>query len=181
MKKEVTLVEIEASARTFSEKRTVVKELATDLQDKIAALQRQFMPRIRRAVEAATEAELDLRGLVEAAPGLFVKPKTVIFHGIKVGFVKGKGGITWDDADKVCGLIHRHYTGAAAEALLHITEKPDKEALAKLSVAELKKIGCEVTETEDAVVVKSTDSEIDKVVTALLKSAVEEAINQEAA
>ena len=33
----------------------------------------------------------DLRAALAASPELFVKPRTQIFHGIKVGFVKGKG------------------------------------------------------------------------------------------
>ena len=52
-------------------------------------------------------------------------------------------------------------------------ESPDKKMLAELPVNELKKLGCTVADTGDVVVIKPTDSEIEKAVAALLKDAVE--------
>ena len=46
-----------------------------------------------------------------------------------------------------------------------------KEALAQLSAAELKKIGVTLSEAGDQTVVRPVDSEVDKMVDALLKAA----------
>ena len=89
-------------------------------------------------------------------------------YGVKVGFEKGKGRIEWDDDDTVVRLIEKHFP-EQADILIKTKKKPAKKALAQLSVAELKKLGVTVEETGDQVVIKSTDSEIDKLVTALLK------------
>jgi len=48
-----------------------------------------------------------------------------------------------------------------------------KAALANISVADLKRIGCTITDDIDAVLIKPTDSEVDKLVMALLKEEVE--------
>jgi hypothetical protein len=53
--------------------------------------------------------------------------------------------------------------------------------LKNLTVAELKSLGCTVEETGDRVVVRFADKEVDKLVNALLKNAVEESIQAEAA
>ena len=48
-------------------------------------------------------------------------------------------------------------------------EEPVKEQIAKLPTADLKRIGCSVTETGDERVIRPTDSSTDKLVNALLK------------
>lgn len=99
---------------------------------------------------------------------MFDTPRTVVFYGIKVGLQKGKGAIEWDDDAQVVKLIEKHFP-EQADVLIKTTKKPVKKALAQLTVAELKKLGIVVEETGDQVVIKSTDSEIDKLVNALLK------------
>ena len=54
------------------------------------------------------------------------------------------------------------------EFLIKTVETPQKKALEKLSAAELKKLGVTVGDDEDVVVVRSMDSEIDKIVKLLL-------------
>ncbi len=62
-----------------------------------------------------------------------------------------------------------------ADVLIKLKETPVKDALAQLSAAELKKLGVTVSEAGDQVVVKPVDSEVDKMVDALMKEAGEEA------
>ena len=61
--------------------------------------------------------------------------------------------------------------------MINVTETPIKKAIEQLSVSDLKKIGCLVTDAQDEVVIKATDTEVDKLVTALLKGATEEVVN----
>ena len=112
---------------------------------------------------------------VEQGRHLFVKPRTLVFHGIKVGLQKGKGGIEIRDPDRTVALIEKHYTQSEAELLLRITKKPNKEALEELTADELKKLAVHVVDAGDQVVIKPADSEVDKVVAALLKGATDEA------
>lgn len=174
MQAPITLSQIEARAKAYSEARDRLRELCADLDAGLKALQRDRLPGIRRALNRATEIEAQLRALVEMAPDLFARPKTVILHGIRLGFMKGNGGIVWDDADAVVAAIQKHLPDQA-ETLIRWAGKPIKEAINQLDVATLRKIGCRVVDTGEEVFVKAVGSALDKMVDALIKAATEEA------
>lgn len=168
-----TLNEIETRAKTHALAREKLGEIVSALHEGIEALKRTQMPRLKAAVNRAAESEAALRALIEESPELFEKPRTVVFHGIKLGYQKAKGVIEWDDPDRVVQLIKRHFPDLADE-LIATSEKPARAALNNLSAADLKKLGITVTGDTDAVLIKPADSEVDKVVNALLKGAAEE-------
>lgn len=170
----MSLDPIDAKARVYAEARDRLAASVGELNLAIDALKRQQLPVIKRHLRRAFELESELRGLVEANPHLFVKPRTVVLHGVKVGFQKGAGGITFDDPQHVCKLIEKKLPDLA-DVLIKNDPKPIKKALQQLSVQQLKAIGCEVEEAGDRVVVKAVDSAVDKLVTALLKSIADEA------
>jgi hypothetical protein len=166
------LTDIEPAARAYADARGKVSEIVTDLNDGIAALKRDSMPGLKRAIARAADKHDQLLRIIQANPGLFVKPRTVIYHGIKLGYAKGKGGIAFDDPAQVIKLIRKHLP-EAADTLIKTTEAPVKDALALLTVAELKKLGCHVVDASDAVLIKPADSAVDKLVDTLLKGATE--------
>jgi hypothetical protein len=163
-----TLSEIEKLAKEFSEAREFLKDRVSLLEHNIAEAKRKMLPGIRKGVETAAARKQALFDAIAESQELFVKPKTVIFHGIKLGYQKGKGEITWENTEQVVRLIEKNFPDQA-ETLIQITKKPLKTALAQLSVQDLKKIGVTVVETNDEVFIKPTDSEIDKLINALLK------------
>ncbi|MEW5893352.1 MAG: host-nuclease inhibitor Gam family protein [Pseudomonadota bacterium] len=168
-----SLVDIETRAKKYAEAREHLAGIVAALNDGIEALKRDHMKRLKKAVADAAERHDALKALIEDAPELFVKPRTVVFHGIKLGYQKGKGKIEWDDADQVVRLIKKHFP-EQADVLVATTERPAKDALAQLTAAELKKLGISVTDGGDAVFIKPADSAVDKMVDALLKDATEE-------
>ncbi|MBX3654145.1 MAG: hypothetical protein KIS62_12335 [Ramlibacter sp.] len=125
---------------------------------------------LQERVTALNEGLAALHTLVADNPGLFVKPKTQVFAGIKVGFAKGKGAITYDKPEVLIARIKR-LLPEQADILIDTKEKPNKAALALLSAADLKKLGCTVADTGDQAVVRPVDGAVDKLVAALLKSA----------
>jgi hypothetical protein len=131
------------------------------------------MPAIARAVERAALAEAELRALVSGAPELFERPRTVVMHGVKVGWMKGKGAIEIADAARTVALIRRHLP-EQAEALIRVTETPHRPALAQLSVADLRRLGCTVIDAGDEVVIKPMDGELQKLVDRLLAEAADD-------
>lgn len=170
---EVSLAAIEGKARLYADRRDDLAGVVRVLNDQVEALKRSALPEIKRAVARAAEAHGKLRDLVEGAPGLFVKPRTVIFHGIKVGFEKGKGKLVFENGDRVCELINKHFP-ELTEALIIVSQAPNRKALGELAAADLKRLGVTVEDTGDQVVIRPTDTAVDKVVNALLKEAVEE-------
>lgn len=164
----MSMEQIEQRTRALSEARDRLSEAVQALQDGVNALHRKHLPQLKRHMRRAFDAEQQLRALVEEHPALFTKPRTVVFHGIKVGYEKGKGAITFDDADLVVKLIEKKLPDQA-DVLIDTVKKPVKKALAQLSVDQLRKLGCEVDEAGDHVVIRPVDSAVDKLLKALLK------------
>jgi arsenate reductase-like glutaredoxin family protein len=110
-----------------------------------------------------------LHQAVEDAPELFRKPKTIVLHGIKVGYSKGKGVIEYASDDTLISKIHKHCP-EQADTLIRTKESPVKAALNNLDAALLRKLGVTITQTGDQVVVRPVDGEIDKLIAALINS-----------
>lgn len=168
-----TLNDIERSAKKFAEAREHLAGIVAAMNEGIEAIKRDNMKRLKKAVSEAAEHHDALQALIETAPECFVKPRSVVLHGIKCGYQKGKGKIEWDDADQVVRLIKKHYP-EQADLLIITHEMPAKEALGQLTTAELKKLGISIVEGSDTVFIKPADSAVDKLVDALLKDATEE-------
>lgn len=168
-----TLTDIERSAKRFAAARDHLASIVAEMNEGIETIKRDNIKRLKKAVADTAEQHEALKAMIATAPGCFIKPRSVIFHGIKLGFAKGKGKIEWADADKVVLLIKKHFP-EQADVLIATSEKPVKEALNNLSAADLKKLGISVTEGGDAVFIKPADSAVDKMVDALLKDATAE-------
>lgn len=170
----MTLIEIAEKTKAFSISRQQLADAVRELNDATEALKRKHLPVIKRRVASAAEAHAELKAAIECAPHLFEKPRSVVIEGIKVGWQKGKGVLSWTSDEQVVKLIKKHFKDEF-DALVKTTETPVKAALAQKSVADLKLIAVSVTDTGDEVLIKPADSHVDKLVSALLKDATEEA------
>lgn len=166
------MTDIERQTKVYAEAREKLAGMVAELTDGLEALKRNRLPAIKRALQRAAEKEAELRAVIESAPDLFAKPRTVVMHGVKVGWQKGPGKIEFDDPDQVVALIKKRLPDQA-DVLVATIEKPVRKALQQLSVQQLKSIGCQVEGTDDVVVIKAVDSDVDKLVTALLRGASE--------
>lgn len=168
------LADLECRAKSLADARAVLTDIVTVLNDGIDALKRDNMKAIKAAVRGVAEQHDRLKALIEENPGLFEKPRSIVFHGIKLGYRKGIGGLEYEDEEQVIKLIRKHFP-EQFDVLVKTDEKPIKAALCNLTVAELKKLGITVEATDDVVFIKATDSAVDKLVKQLLKSATEDA------
>ena len=175
------MLPIEKSAQSLAQVREELSSEVTQLNAAIEAAKAAHLPRIRVLCRRATDKTAQLHNLVDLNRDLFEKPRTQIFHGIKVGIQKGKGKLTIVDEAQTVRLIQKHYEGDEADALLHTVIRPDKEALQKLPAQDLKKLGASISDTDDQVIVKPVDTAVDKLANALLASAIDEATNQQEA
>jgi len=163
-----TLGEIERLAKEYADWREQLIDCVRALNEEVGAVKREHIPAIKRKVAAVAERQAVLKAAIEESEGLFKKPRTMIIHGIKVGFQKAKGEMKWFDVNQVVRLIKKHFPDLV-ETLIKTTETPVKAALGQISAADLKRIGVTIEADGDVVVIKGTDSEIDKFVEALLK------------
>ncbi|MBF0569109.1 MAG: hypothetical protein HQK95_09645 [Nitrospirae bacterium] len=164
----MTLGEIEKLTKDYSEAWKVLKEKMEDLELEKEAAVRRHIYGIKKALDKAIDKRGTLGTAILSAPELFEKPRTITMYGIKVGLQKSKGNLEIDDMDKTIRLIRKHLPDQA-EVLINVKETASKDALLNLSAAELKKIGAKITDTTDKVVLKSTDTDTEKLVDALMK------------
>lgn len=169
-----TMNEIEVLTKKFADARAVLGERVQALNDDVEAVKRKAMRGIKTAVAGAAAAQDELTAALAESRELFTTKKTQTFHGIRVGWQKGKGKIEFGDVDKVVELIEKYFPDQV-EALVKVERTPIKKALQNLSAADLKKLGITITDAGEAVFVKPVDSDVDKMVDALLGSAIAEA------
>lgn len=165
----MTLNEIESLARAYADAYAQLGDDVAVLENSIREIKRKMLPRIKRAAEQAAEAKLSLTAAVEASPALFTKPRTRLLHGIKVGFTKQKGTVELGDEAAVIRRIRKLLPEDQAELLIRTEESVHKPSVYDLSVDDLKRLGISITNDSDRVVVKVADSDIEKMVDALLK------------
>lgn len=164
-----TLVDISELARPYAETRADLSDKIGLLEQELMAVRRRHLPDIRRALARAQAQREKLVTAIELAPQLFEKPKTQVFHGVRVGFQKAKGAIAWDDEDTVVKLIRRFFPDRA-DVLIKTTERPVKTALQNLTAAELKRLGVQVVDSGEEIVIRPMDGELDKLVDRLLET-----------
>jgi DNA-directed RNA polymerase beta' subunit len=157
---------VEAKTKEYSECYSKLRDKISTLEDEVNAVKKKHMSGIKKLASEVSEKYSELSIAIESNANLFEKPRTVIFHGIKVGMQKGKGKAEFTD-DKTIKLIRKHFP-EKADVLIDVIEKVSKTALNNLSIGDLKKIGVNVVEAQDVVFIKSTDSDIQKMVDALI-------------
>lgn len=161
------LMKIDEMAKELAAARALLSERLTGLDDEVRQARNRRLPGIRAALARAKAAQADLRSLVDANRGEFGKPRTRVLHGIKVGLQKAKGVVKFLDAAKVVELIKKHFE-EQADVLIKTKETPVKAALQQLTAADLKKLGVTVEDTGDEIVIAPVDSDLDKLIDALL-------------
>jgi hypothetical protein len=173
---EVTLGTIEAKAKAYADRRGMLRDCLQQVERELAAIKKRHMKELKRHIALTADCETALRAAIQSAPDLFARPKTQILHGIKVGFRKGPGGLDWEDDDDLVRRIEKLFPDDdEAERYLIVKKKPSAEALEDLDAAQLKRLGVAVIDVGDEVVIKPVETDIEKLVKALLKGAIDEA------
>lgn len=175
----MTLEQIEQLTATYGAARAKLATLVGELQTEIEAAKRRRIGAIKRAVAATADAHSSLHAAIDESPDLFEKPRTRSFHGVKVGITKQRGQVVIDDEEKTIERIRELLTKDQADLLIRTRESVHKPAVYDLVASDLKALGIKIEDDVDAVVIKPTDGEVDKLVNALLKEA--ERIDEEQA
>jgi hypothetical protein len=163
------LAGIESLTRKFSAAWNFLKNRINECEAEKTAVVKRHAGGIKNAINKAKEIRFQLEAAIDAVPELFESPRTLVIDGIRIGMQKGKGKLIMDSPETTIKLIHKHYPHDAWDALIKTTETPVTAALIRLSASDLKKLGCEIGGTGDEVIIKTTDTEIEKIVKAMMK------------
>lgn len=169
-----SITEIMEKTQALADQRARMNSVVTGLNQAVKDLMADRLPEVRAAIDAAAQTWAELETMLRESPQLFVKPRTVTVAGIKVGYEKGKGGLEIPNPARTVELIKKHLADQV-ELLIDTKETPAKGALQQLPAADLRRVGVNVKDTGDRIVIRPADTELDKMVKALVGDAVDEA------
>lgn len=163
--------QLELLAEDVRNARNALGEVVTDLESRISEIRRTFLAPMRERVCALNDAQDALRAAVkQSSDDLWKRRRTRTAHGIRFGWMKGKGKITWTDEAKVIERIKQEF-GDQADTYVRSKESVVKDAIQQLDAKRLKKLGITVTDGSDEVVIKDTAGELDKLIDMLMGDA----------
>jgi len=164
---------IQHLTETYATARDELADIVAALQAEIDAAKAEALPGIRVAALRVAHAYRELHAVLARPDSavLFNKPRTYTYYGTKIGLQKQKGKVEIDDEEKVIKRIREQLPKEQAELLIRVTESVHKPAVYDLVTSDLKRLGIRVADDEDVPVIKSVDSDVDKMVKAFLVKA----------
>lgn len=163
----MTMKHIEQLAAHYADARAALVEKASTLQRAMDDARVQHLPAIRAAHARLGEAQAALHEAIKNAPDLFEKPKTRVLHNVKFGYQSQPARVTFANEAATIARIRERLPEDQAALMIRTSESVHKPAVYDLSAADLKRLGISVTTGEDRVIIKSTDSAVDKLIKAL--------------
>jgi hypothetical protein len=170
--------QIEALCLSYDRTCAELEFQIANLQEDLDRARTKHLRGLKRTAALVAEQEANLTAAIEAAPELFKKPRTHVFHGVKVGLTGSPGRVEFDDADSVIAQI-RKLREEDADVLIRTKEEPNKDALRQLEVPDLRKLGCRIVGEGDQVVVKRTAGDVEKLIAKLIDRMVDAMVSVE--
>jgi len=166
------LADIEARCAAYDKVCIQMEDIIDDLEQSLQAVKASYLRRLKNQAATVAAHEAELRAALERAPQLFQSPRTMVIHGVKVGFIASKGKLTWDiDDSQLIVRIKNEFGTRAAFNYLHVKETPDKEALRAIP-EKWKDLGCYLDGIGDAIVLSRVDGEVSVLMDRLVKKMV---------
>ena len=144
-----------------------IAQLEADLE----IVKQNHLPGLKRQAATLASREADLFSAIENAPDLFLKPKTLIIAGTKIGFANSIGAVEFEDEDFVVSQV-RKLLPERFETLVKTKYTPRKDSLRELDEKILGKLGCKVTGAGPVVVVKRVSGDVEKLINKLIEKLV---------
>ena len=174
-----TLTEIEPLCAGYDAECVKLEDMIGNLEADLEAVKQKHLAALKRQARVVASREAELHSAVETSPSLFVKPRTMVLHGTKVGFGNSIGSVVFEDEDQVLKLIEKHQS-ARLEELVKTSKTPRKDALRQLTEAELAKLGCRIDGAGNVVIVKRVAGDVEKLINKLITKLVEAMVEDEA-
>jgi len=178
--RQVTLAQIETAAERYEKSSAILEQLIADLEVDLESVKQKHLRGIKKQAAEVANHEAELHSLIEGAgPGMFVRPRTITIHGVKVGYTLSQGTLTFTDEETVINLIKRYRKDEIA-TLIRTTEAVNKDALKLLPAQDLAKLGCKIENAGDQVICKRVAGEVEKLINKLITKLVEAMVENEA-
>lgn len=159
---------ISTLAEKFAAAHAALAERVSEAHELMEMVRKQHLKPITKAVEKAQEARANLVAMIESMPHLFVKPRTLVIHGIRCGFKKGQDKLVVTSVADTVQMIRTHLPDLAAALIRQPAPELSKAALGTLPDAQLAQLGITTVAGKDETVAVSTLTNVDRLVAALL-------------
>jgi len=169
---------IEAHCRAYERESAELETMIADLEADLGGVKRRHLQALRGQAALVAGREAQIIDAVAAAPGLFQKPRTLILHGVKIGFARAEGRIAWDDDDLLARRIRKILPALESE-LIRTRDDFNKEALRRLDADQRKSLGVRIEGEGDDVVVRRMAGELKKLFDAMVAKLVAQAVSGE--
>lgn len=140
----------------------------------IAAAVAPIAARHRAGIDVAAEekaaAHDALMQLIQASPQLFKRPRSLTVDGVKAGYRKEQDSLDWDDEDVVIRRIQAMLPDQV-DLLIRTESSLVADALPQLDPGVLRQIGVRQVSGSDQAFITIGDSDVDKLVKAILADA----------
>ena len=165
-----TMNEIEAQAKALADARQELADRLQRIKDEQEQVKRRYLQGVKNSVERVRAAHAELHALLSDAKALFDKPKTRAIHGLRIGWMKQRGKVEFDDPALVIAALRKLLGEDEAKPYIQTKETPIKDRLSELPAKDLKRCHVSVSDDTESVVIKTAGGEIDKLIDALLGS-----------
>ncbi len=177
------LEKLQTAALHLSHKNDLLREELMLLESELAAEKAAHMLSIRSLSRDVIKRQTELAEGIKAHPELFTKPRTYIVEGVKFGMRKQVGKMEWPDDLQLVGRIDALFakaeiTPAQYEQTVETRYAVLAKGLEKLDAKTLKRLGVTVEADTDAVEIKSVDSDVERMLKAIIKDALKDVANE---
>lgn len=171
-----TITQIRETAQRLADAHRASISRATALEHAINQAITPIYAQHRAGIDAAAEeeaaAKAELQQLVDAAPQLFARPRSITQDGVSTGYRKGEDTLDWDDDAMVIARIRAlPELAELATVLIRTEETLNVAALGELDGHARRKVGIRLTQGVDQSFIRFTDSDVEKMVKAILADA----------
>lgn len=160
----MSMIIIEHNCRDLAEQRARLRKKYEAKQKAILAVNAEHDAGIRELQDNCNAARAALLCNLQGGRELFRRPKTVTFHGITVGYEKGRDSITMPDDSILVSRIQTMLPAAMGKTLLIPSFTVIKTALKNLPAETLQRLGIEQTSGADKAIVRAKDDDIETLV-----------------
>ena len=167
------LKNIEKLCIQYAAARDALAEVSGEIKEERRKIVRARLRSLRARASAVSDFRAQLMEAIGEAREVFKKPRTRVLHGVKVGWRKQPGRISYSSAPFVIEKIRKKIPDRAPD-LIRIRESLHSESLRKMSARELAAIGVAVEAIDDEIVVSHPADLIDQLVDVLIGEADEE-------
>ena len=150
------------------------------LEADLEAVKQRHLARLKKQAGNVARAEAELHSAVEQSPGLFKRPRTLVFNGTKIGYTTSIGSVAFEDAEFVVDQVRKHLPDRFDELVL-TKHTPRKDSLRTLDEADLAKLGCRVEDAGETVVLKRVTGDVEKLMDKLITKMVTAMVETEGA